>query len=70
MAKESLGSSVITRECEICGQEPAKVRFVVVEPLVWSSSTLVGNDCYLAHRGGVDLALARDRRLVCTEVVA
>lgn len=70
MATKSLGSSVIGRDCEICGQEPAKVRFVVVEPLVWSTSTLVGNDCYLSHRRGVDLALARERHLVCTEVVA
>lgn len=70
MAVKSLGSSVISRDCDVCHQEPAKVRFVVVEPLVWSTSTLVGNECYLTHREGVDLALARDRRLVCTEVVA
>lgn len=70
MAIETLGSSVIARDCEICGQEPAKVRFVVVEPLVWSSSTLVGADCYVTHRRGVDLALARDRRLILTEVSA
>jgi len=70
MARQSLGSSVITRDCDICGQEKAAVRFVVVEPLVWLTSTLVGNECYLTHREGVDLALARDRRLVCTEVVA
>lgn len=70
MATQSLGSSVITRDCDICGQELARVRFVVVEPLVWSTSTLVGADCYVTHKRGVDLALARDRSLVCTEVVA
>jgi hypothetical protein len=62
--------SVIPRDCDICRMEPAKVRFVIVEPLVWSTSTLVGAECYVSHRRGVDLALARDRGLVCTEVVA
>lgn len=70
MATRLGASSVITRDCEVCGQEDAVVRFVVTEPLVWTTNTMVGADCYVAHRRGVDLALARDRRLVVTEVAA
>jgi len=46
------------------------VRSVVAEPLVGSSSVWVGASCYLLHAEGVALALSRDSRLVCTEVVA
>lgn len=63
-------SSVVARDCEVCGQEVAAVRFVVTEPLVWTTSTMVGADCYASHRRGVDLVLARDRHLVVTEVAA
>ena len=70
MSTHRLGSCVIGRVCDICGAEPALVRSIVTEPLVGSTSTMVGADCYGVHAAGVALVLSRDRRLVSFEVVA
>ena len=57
-------------DCEICNNEPARVRCIVTDPLVDSHSTYVGENCYAVNAGAIAILRAREARLVITEVSA
>lgn len=57
-------------DCEICSNEPARVRCIVTDPLIDSTSTYVGDNCYAVNAGAIAILRARETQLVVTEVSA
>ena len=57
-------------DCEICNNEPARVRCVITDPLIDSNSTYVGDNCYAVNAGAIAILRARETQLVVTEVSA
>jgi len=70
MATNGIDRVTFPADCQICNNEPARVRVVVAEPLVGSVSTYVGANCYAVNAGAVAILLASDVRLIVTEVAA
>lgn len=57
-------------DCEICNNEPARVRSIITDPLICSVSTYVGADCYRINAEASASLVRQSPRLVLVEVSA
>lgn len=70
MATNGIPRGTFPPDCEICNNEPARVRCIITDPLIDSHSTFVGANCYAVNAGATALLLASETRLIATEVAA